>query len=147
MRTLRPNKRALIGSNVDKVDINTFNIIITSGAYTHGDPLPVYALDVCAHRPCSAAGGKCEWARALNYYILLLYCFYILLRLVAVMYESTNHGLSIIILTLYITVMINTLSDPSNDTSISKGPVVITRPRGCELSGQNTLSSVYHIVL
>lgn len=96
---------------------------------------------------CSAAGGKCEWVRALNYYIITIYYFYILLRLVAVMYESTNHGLSIIILTLYITVMINTLSDPSNDTSISKGPVVITRPRGCELSGQNTLSSVYHIVL
>jgi hypothetical protein len=30
--------------------------------------------------------------------------------------------------------MINALSDPSNDTSISKGPVVITQPRGCVYS-------------
>jgi len=69
------------------------------------------------------------------------------------MYERTNHGLSIIIiyllllllLTLYITdygYMINALSDPSHDTSISKGPVVVIRPRGCELSGQNTVYGV-----
>jgi len=156
---------ALIGSNVDKVDINSFCILyyyyytIKSGAYYYystrdGDPLPVYLwinYDVCAHRPAF------QWTasvRAHTYCFYCMLCIYIVM--VLVMYERTNHGLSIIIIIIIILLTLlyitdygydqRALSDPSNDTSISKGPVVVIRPRGCELSGQNTLCGVYHTI-
>lgn len=128
-------------------------IIITSGAHTHikGPITRIYEHNVyyCAHKPAVQRAACVSGFEHIYYYIITIYGFHILLRLVAVMYERTNHGLSIIIiLTLYITVMIRALSDPSNDTSISKGPVIITTEGMWTLRPKHTQQRIsYHTII